>query len=416
MCGFIPIEPLGPPAARPGRHVSRRRAGSCARRFLPLLAPLAFLITSLLTPPAAAGGRLTDVRAAPWDDRFRVVLDLTGEVDYHPWVLTGPDRIAIDLRHTPGDEFRLPRVNDWLVVRLRLNYLRSGTAQVVLDLSRAAKYKVFTLPAGNGKPHRIVCDVFRPAEPEDGAAGRPWVVVIDPGHGGRDPGAVEGRLHEKTIVLDVARRLAKRLNEQPDVIAYLTRERDVFMSLQRRVRKAQAAGADVFISVHVNGCRARSARGAEVFYLSLKGATNVAARELAALENKEAIEEEDPLLGEIADLPFAVDLIKTDTIRRSSLLAEAVLDALCAGGLAASRGVKQANFVVLRSCRVPSVLIELGFISNPLDARRLASESYRQALAENIVSGLLEYRQRYARRNAGVDVLPSAGRTALQSR
>jgi N-acetylmuramoyl-L-alanine amidase len=234
-----------------------------------------------------------------------------------------------------------------------------------------------------------------PVSPPEGP--QPWVVVIDPGHGGRDPGAMHHQLSEKDIVFDVSQRLVARLNKEPGVKAHLTRERDVLMNLTKRVRKAEAVAADIFISVHVNGCPAQSARGAEVFYLSLKGADDVETRELATLENQARAEGEDPLLGEIAELPFAVDLIQTDTLRRSSLLAEAILDALCSEGLGASRGVKQANFVVLRSCRVPSALVELGFLSNPADAKNLKSAQHRQLLADRIAAGLLEYRGRYAR-------------------
>ena len=177
---------------------------------------------------------------------------------------------------------------------------------------------------------------------------------------------------------------------------HATRETDQLIGLRDRVTRGEDLDGDVFVSVHVNGCRDRGARGAEVFFLSLRGASDAATRELASLENS-AVPSEDPMLREIADLPFAVDLIQTDTIQRSSLLSEAVLATLGDSGLAAARGVKQANFAVLRSCRMPSTLIELGFISNPGDAKQLAKASHRQALAETIANGLLEFRRQYAR-------------------
>jgi N-acetylmuramoyl-L-alanine amidase len=206
---------------------------------------------------------------------------------------------------------------------------------------------------------------------------------------------------EKDIVLDVGRRLFDRLAEEPGITPQLTRSKDVFVNLSARARRAETARADLFVSVHVNGYRSRAPKGAEVFFLSLDGATDVAERELESLENAAVGEGADPVLGEIAELPFAVDLLKTDTVMRSSLLAESILNQLVHGDLAASRGVKQANFVVLRSCRVPSALVEVGFASNPEDAARLASETHRQALAEAITKGILEFRARYARHAPG---------------
>jgi len=388
---------------------------------------------------AAPASRLTAIRTAPWDDRYRVVLDFAAEVEYRAWVLTDPDRIAIDLPASGADEFKLPVPKDWMVAAVRVNRPSDGATQVVIDLRRAPHYKIFTVPPGDGRGFRIVCDVLRERTPpqapgsekpeaetavakapeakapkaetpvvETPEAARPWVVLIDAGHGGRDPGAMHHQLSEKTIVLDVSRRLAERLNKEPGVVAYLTRDRDLFMNLRQRVRKAEAAGADIFISVHVNGCAAGSARGAEVFYLSLQGADDAAIRELAAMENEAKDDSDDPLMGEIAELPFGVDLIQNDTLRRSSLLAEAILNSLCQGGLAASRGVKQANFVVLRSCRVPSALVELGFLSNAADAKTLGSPAHRQVLAEEIASGVLEFRRRYARHAQETSVRPDA--------
>jgi N-acetylmuramoyl-L-alanine amidase len=356
------------------------------------------LTLSALVCPAAATNELLRVRVGSWEDRLRIVLDLSTEVSYRYRVLTDPNRIAIDLLRTSAADVALPAVDDWMVERIRLNHLQSGTAQVVIDLDRKPSFKIFSLPPADGKPVRVVCDVFRSARPEPADAEKPWIVAIDAGHGGIDPGAVSSRprLREKEIVLDVSRRLVAALNREPGVVARLTREHDEFVGLRERVRRAEAMQANILVSIHVNGCRHRSAKGAEVFFLSLSGATDEASRELEALENQPEVEE-DPMIGEIAELPFALDLIQTDTILRSSLLGEVLLDAFSENHLAATRGVKQANFVVLRSYRVPSVLVELGFISNPEDARNLASDAHRQSLGESLAKGLLKYRARYAR-------------------
>jgi len=329
-----------------------------------------------------------------------VVLDMAQPCDFVHKTYTDPHRIAINLPGAVAPDLKLPTVSDPLLHRIRFNALAGPKGQIVLDLTAAHEYKIFSLPAEGDTPFRVVCDIMRPThQPSEDPPDRPWTVVIDPGHGGRDPGAVNHRfdLFEKNIVLDVSRRLKKQLEKADDIVVHLTRESDRAIPLRDRVKMARGDGADVFVSIHVNGCPHRSAHGAEVFYLSLKGATNTAAAELEVLENSAETIQNDPLLGEIADFPFAADLVMTDTMLRSSLLAEVVLEALGASRLTSTRGVKQANFAVLRSCGVPSALIELGFITNPQDARLLASSGHRQSLAETIARGLLEYRKRYAR-------------------
>jgi N-acetylmuramoyl-L-alanine amidase len=381
-------------AARP----RRRRVSRLSIRWAVLAGAV---LMSGLAPRPAHAGQLLRIRTWPWDDRYRIVLDLTEKTTHVDRVVTDPHRISINLRNTDAAGVVIPQIRDWMVEGIRLNRLPDGTAQVVIDLTAASSYKLFDLAPDGEKPHRVVCDILRPLQPPPTPQERPnWVVVIDPGHGGRDPGVVHRRMFEKAITLDVAQRLVERLAREPGIEAHLTRRADVFVGLAERARRAERVRADLFVSIHVNGFRTDAPRGAEVFFLSMQGATAVAERELEALENAAASEVSDPVLGEIADLPFAVDLRKTDTLRRSSLLAEAILDRFVAGNLAASRGVKQANFVVLRSCRVPSALVELGFASNAQDARQLAMDTHRQALAEAMAEGILEFRARYARHSA----------------
>lgn len=362
---------------------------------------LALCLISLagLSPASADPAQLLRIRTAAWEDRYRVVLDLDGPCEYAHKTYVAPHRVAVNLIGVTAPGLTLPRVEDPLLHRIRFNALSGPTAQVVLDLTAGYDYRTFTVPATAEKPFRVVVDLLRAPPVDDQPPDRPWTVIIDPGHGGYDPGAVEKRLGltEKEIVLDVSRRLEEVLRRAPNIDVHLTRSGDRPVKLSERITAAHEEGADIFVSIHVNGCAHRSARGAEVFYLSLQGATSAASRELEALENSAETIEADPHLGEIAGLPFAVDLIQTDTLLRSSLLAEVILDALGESRLAAARGVKQANFAVLRSCRVPSALVELGFITNPDDARQLASASHRQALAETIARGLLDYRHHYAR-------------------
>jgi N-acetylmuramoyl-L-alanine amidase len=434
------------------------RARSRARRFGGLLAGVALALAAASVLAAGPPARhLLGVRSGPWEDRFRIVLDLSEPTPYRSVVATGPDRVVIVIPGMMGEGTPAPELDPRFVSGLRIDDL-PDTMRLEISLTSALRCQVFTVPPGDGKPFRIVCDVYHPTPlpasaerqassktpasppakepprlreskeaakapppvkvpepmplPERQAPAEPretkeakapapgtmgtWTIYIDPGHGGHDPGAMQASMQEKRITLDVARRLAKRLSGEPGVVARLTREGDTGVALGRRVRRAEEGGADAFVSVHVNGCKDRSARGAEVFFLSLGGASDAATREVETLENA-ADAGEDTALTAFAHLPFGADLLQTDTLRRSSLLAESILGVLEESGFAASRGVKQANFAVLRSARIPSALVEVGFLSNPGDAERLASPEHREALAETIARGLLEYRSRYAR-------------------
>ncbi|MFB3910056.1 MAG: N-acetylmuramoyl-L-alanine amidase, partial [Candidatus Eisenbacteria bacterium] len=290
------------------------------------------------------------------------------------------------------------------------------------------------VPPRDGKPLRCVVDLYPSGEPGQGQAGSaeagahgaasppsspqpavpaapvvaeplprktgPWRILIDPGHGGHDPGAQRKGIREKEVVLDVARRLEKILDGTPDFEAKLTRADDRFVGLVQRRKEAETYQADAFISIHVNAAKASKAIGVEVFFLSLRGASDQASSELARLENEadpDWVVEED---SQLQDLPFGFDLRQSDTILRSSRLAEAVLDRLDRSNLAASRGVKQAGFAVLKSFQVPSILVETGFLSNPGEAKRLQDPAHRQKLAECIAQGTIEYFQHSARSRA----------------
>lgn len=219
----------------------------------------------------------------------------------------------------------------------------------------------------------------------------PRVVIVDPGHGGADPGAVGKGLREKDVCLDVAKRLAAALNKVPGYRAVISRQDDRRIPLAERMRFAEREGADLFISIHVNAAPSSRASGAEVFFLSIGAATDRAAAEVARLENEAdpdfVVQEDEALRG----LPFAIDLRQADTLLRSSRIAEVVLDVLTARGLAESRGVKQAGFAVLKSFQVPSILVEVGFISSPAERKKLKSSDYRQRLAEALASGVWRY-------------------------
>lgn len=303
--------------------------------------------------------------------------------------------------------------------------------RIVLRASTRVDAVPMELPPGDGRPFRYVVDLAPVGEGTQGSSqtleakpggqdgtppvgqgerkeqaptaepaprrSGPWRIFIDPGHGGSDPGATYKGLREKEIVLDVGRRVAKILNEREGFEARLSRSDDRLIPLRQRMRLAEAYEADAFLSIHANASRKSKAIGVEVFFLSLGGASDEASREVARLENEadpDYVVEEDSLLKGI---PFSFDLRQSDTLRRSSRLSESILAAVESSGLAASRGVKQAGFAVLKSYQVPSSLIEIGFLSNPKEAKRLKDATHRQRLAECIVQGTVSYFERSAR-------------------
>jgi len=375
------------------------------------LIPLVLALLALI-PSEAFCGRLLDVRVGDHGDSVRIVLDLEGEISCTFGGIEGTDDwVAILPNFCPMSD--PPRLNDPHPFLRSIEARCDGSIlRVSLITRRLTKPRTFLLPGGNGKPWRFVIDLA-PAERE-GIESSPlpiqpepiprregnWRIMIDPGHGGKDPGASANGLVEKKLVLDVSKRIADILNKRPGFDARLTRSSDKFLNLRRRMRSAEEYEADAFMSVHANAVRKGRAQGVEVFFLSVGGATSEAAREIARLENEsdpDYVVEEDSLLR---GLPFSVDLRQADTVMRSSLLSESVLTSLEGSSLAASRGVKQAGFAVLKSYQVPSTLVEIGFISNVNEAKRLKSSNHRDKLARTIAEGLIDYFESYARAHA----------------
>jgi N-acetylmuramoyl-L-alanine amidase len=222
---------------------------------------------------------------------------------------------------------------------------------------------------------------------------RKLVVAIDAGHGGKDPGANgPSGVHEKNVTLAVARELARQINADPGMRAVLIRDGDVFVPLKQRYMKARAAQADLFISIHADASPNDTANGASVFVLSTRGASSQAARWLADQENAAdlvggvSLDQKDPNLAAVL-----LDLSQSATMRASDDIAGAVLGALKNVGKAHKSSIERANFVVLRSPDVPSMLIETGFITNPGEEQKLNDPAYRGRLASAIAGGVRKY-------------------------
>ena len=221
-------------------------------------------------------------------------------------------------------------------------------------------------------------------------AGRTLVVAIDAGHGGQDPGAIgkSGR-REKDVTLAVARELARQVNATPGLKAYLTRDKDVFIPLNRRAQLARAAKADIFVSIHADAAENRSASGASVYVLSLKGASSQRARWLADKENAaDLIGGRMPQAGNTL-ASVLLDLTQSGHMKASEDAARHVLDSL--GDVGNTRRVERANFAVLRTSDMPAMLVETAYISNPTEERLLTDPAYQRKLAGAILRGVDTY-------------------------
>lgn len=359
---------------------------------------LSVVLTATLVA-AAQSVTLSRVRYSAGQERTRVVIDASGPCSYEVAEHVNPDRIAINIRGARGARsLGNISVGKGGVRRVRINRLSWGT-QVVIDLDGPAEWKHFRLSRSGSRPDRIVVDLApaRTAVPQPAAAaartpsGRRLITVaIDPGHGGKDAGTL-GRygLVEKRLTLDIARRLQREINAVDGFRAVLTRTRDVYLDLPRRVELAREKGADVFVSVHLNAAPNRSARGVEIFFVSPSGARRSARQ---VLSNPGRAASDYGLSGSDSDvLHMIVDLNQQTVLERSEALAESILRSMSTRDMPPTRAVKQKSFAVLRNISMPSVLVEAGFISNTTDAKFVRTEAGRNRIAETMGEGVVRY-------------------------
>ena len=333
-----------------------------------------------------------------------------------------PQRLVLDIE-TPDISPALAELNgkvtadDPYVQGLRIARNRPGVVRLVLDLKAEVKPQTFTLKPIGEYGHRLVLDIYpmvaidplaalieesrksAPAIPlpslekEKPAIARLATIVIDPGHGGEDPGAM-GRhgSREKNVTLTIAKRLKVLIDAEPNMRALLTRDGDYFLPLQVRVDKARKVRADLFVSIHADAFIRPHARGSSVFALSERRATSEAANWLAKKEN------DADLVGgvnlDVKDKYLAqtlLDLSQTATIDHSLRLGNAVLRRLGGVNTLHKPQVEQASFAVLKAPDVPSILVETAFISNPEEEKRLNDQGYQDKLARAILEGIRDY-------------------------
>lgn len=332
---------------------------------------------------------VTGIRYWSYPDYMRVVIDLSGVADFKESRLTGPERLFFDISNSSlgVDLQRNIRIGSGILKSVRSGRHDENTSRVVLDLGNVQDIKVFTLD----DPIRIVVDLYGGA-----AASERKRIVIDPGHGGHDPGAVGPKdLYEKDVVLDIALRLRKILSGDPGLEIFMTRDKDVFIPLEERTAIANSKNADLFVSIHANASRRRETKGIETYFLNWTNdeeALKVAAREnQISLKQMRNMQEKrnvlDIMLGDLSrDLKREKSLRLANYIQKT-MVAELNKDYTHIVDL----GVKQALFYVLLGARMSSVLVEVSFISNPIEEKLLAGENYRDDLARSIASGINQY-------------------------
>jgi N-acetylmuramoyl-L-alanine amidase len=343
-----------------------------------------------------------DVRLWTAPDNTRIVFDLSHAVRYEVFRLHNPERIVVDLRHarlrTSLEKLALP---DPVVNKVRHGRPEAGVLRVVLDVKENVRPRSFLLKPMQGKPYRLVVDLVRHASATNQSVTPPrqkhgLIIAVDAGHGGEDPGAIgHDGTQEKDVTLQVARELAARINARPGMTAVLTRDGDYFVPLKKRVALVRRAHADLMISIHADSVRNRRVKGGSVYTLSERGATpDKVAAALAAKENAaDAVggvmpndEVEDPLVRDILG-----DMAKRDSLNTSQMLAESIIKQLHHAGPVKYDAPKRARFVVLGALEIPSVLVELDYISNSHQERLLKSRHHQKKLAEAIFEASVNF-------------------------
>ena len=395
------------------------------------------LLISLLTPLTARAAQILAVRVWPADDYTRVTLENDTNLKTRHFIIKNPERLVVDIEGidlNPTLKSLVAKVhsNDPYIKQIRVGQNQPNVVRLVFDLKEEVNPQVFTLAPVGEYQHRLVFDLY-PVNPPDPiaaliekgqwSAGEPaatdmpppvaqadppyaapkserppqvtrmLTIALDPGHGGEDPGAIGKRgSYEKHVVLEIAKRLKAKLEQQPNMRVMLTRDGDYFVPLGTRVQKARKVQADLFVSIHADAFVKPTANGSSVFALSERGASSTAARWLANKENAADliggtnIKNHDKQLASVL-----LDLSTTAQINDSLKLGNAVLKEIGGINRLHKGEVEQAGFAVLKAPDIPSILIETAFISNPEEEARLNDDAYQDRMANAVTNGIKKY-------------------------
>jgi N-acetylmuramoyl-L-alanine amidase len=358
-------------------------------------------------PLCAKQSEIQSLRIWSAPDNVRLVFDTDAPVDHKLFTLSKPDRLVIDLRNARlSRELPDPDKENRFIRALRSAQRNQKDLRVVLDLSRPMKPKSFLLNPNRQYGHRLVIDLFdksevvrsgqsKPVKTTESNGQRDVVIAVDAGHGGEDPGAKgHNGTYEKDVVLDISRHLVKLINQQKGMKGVLIRDGDYYLGLRKRMDKARDARADLFVSIHADAFHDSRVRGSSVYTLSRNGASNEAARWLAERENSSdlvggvSLDDKDDMLVSVL-----LNLSQIGTLQASTEAADRVLGQLKKLGKTHKRKVQQAGFVVLKSPDIPSMLVEMAFISNPVEERRLKNPQEQRKMARALLKGIADYFQ-----------------------
>lgn len=349
-----------------------------------------FVLFSIIFVPsvlsAAAKVTIDDIRHRSSEEYTRIVIDLSGFTQYEHKRLNSPDRVYLDFEasRVGKNVNKEQRFSAGLLKRVRTAQYKQDVVRVVLDLDLVDKYEIFEL----SEPYRIVIDMFG-ARPRFNTRR----VIIDAGHGGKDPGALGPRgIKEKNVVLDIAKRVKRLLEKEKGYEVIMTRSSDKYLSLEKRTVLANSNKANLFVSIHVNAHRNKRVKGLETYLLNWTD--DAEAMRVAARENKISFKRMRQSRSEVGLILASLQLQnkRDESLKLAHLVQNSMISSLDRRYKSViDLGVKQALFYVLVGAEMPSVLVETSFITNYSEARRLSSPRYRQHVAEGIASGIKSY-------------------------
>lgn len=337
-------------------------------------------------------------------DKTRAVLDLDSKAEYQLFTLDTPPRVVIDLpKSSLGHSLGFEEEHAGVINGVRHGTPDKDTLRIVLDLESQTDIKSFLLDPTGDYGYRLVVDLFPKNKKGNKTTlqqasamqvpDRNVIIAIDAGHGGEDPGAMgKSRTREKDVVLAISRELKTTIDDLPGMTAILTRNGDYYIPHRDRFEKARKQRADLFVSIHADAFKNRSVSGSSVFVLSSRGASSEFARRLAASENSSdlvggvTLSDKDDMLASVL-----LDLSQSATMEASHAVADSVFGSMQTLGKTHKNHVEHANFLVLKSPDVPSILVETAFISNPSEEKRLNNPAWQRKTARAIADGIQNY-------------------------
>ncbi len=381
------------------------------RRFLKQLAGLGGIaglsgVSSLSQAATGTKARVTSIRLAKNKGYLRLVFDLDKSVQHTVFSLHSPERVVLDLKHVDMSHGLVDMVPANNLIRgIRSGVQNGNDLRVVFDLEEQVKPRSFLLRPSGTSGYRLVLDLHDAGQKSQVNKTtskkklRDVIIAIDAGHGGKDPGAIgKSGTHEKVVTLALARKLEKIINAQRGMKAVLIRKNDRFLRLRERIGKARKHNADMMISLHADSFPDPRARGSSIYALSVDGATSETARLLAENENANdllfgdvSLDVEDKMVKEVL-----FDLSLTGTIQSSLDIGDEVIRQIGSVNRVHKKKVQQAGFAVLKAPNIPSVLLEVAFISNPREERNLRSSAHQIKVAKAIGRGMSKYFARKA--------------------